>query len=504
MNRSNSSTIVYGELLKMNVNIACLDEKAEPVINNYSSHRNRIYSEFLARINQGEIISTETDDVSENLTKLHDKGLLYFEPNVKDIDVIDVNYAPSGIAGETLSGGIDLWPEYINKQLIKSIRTSSGALFDLLSEERKSTLEVFITDWSSCIGACAVVVHNMHPYIRQLKISAEYRKHKTYFTGEFLRHPLTGDLLPLWVAEWVKPQFGTGAVMVNPAHNQIDLEFARSIGLPIRFALIPSENSDLSGAWPVAPVIKTGMAVRTGLFDGKSSNEVQSETFDILCERGLAKKHIDKRLPAFVIAQLVKNDSGDWLWDPKSGSIFSKKGHGNYEDFISVSLKEEPVLAAATSIKDAKLLIMGAREQKSLGVNITALLFDLLGSINFPLVKVVESAEYNGNRKFDDVMTLAILVGEDYHTRLAIRKPLLEKVEGFIDAVKSISQTRCLKDDGELLPESVILAINNSDPVSIFRSLHKWQKTILKSDKSVNEFEYKNAISKILCPNIII
>ncbi|KIZ14371.1 hypothetical protein SNA_35320 [Streptomyces natalensis ATCC 27448] len=74
--------------------------------------------------------------------------------------------------------------------------------------------------------------------------------HTSAFTGRYCRHPLTGDLLPVWTASWVAPEFGTGAVLVNPGHDATDLAFAREVGLPVRFALLPAGREEAPEHWP--------------------------------------------------------------------------------------------------------------------------------------------------------------------------------------------------------------------------------------------------------------
>ena len=58
-------------------------------------------------------------------------------------------------------------------------------------------------------------------------------------TGAYCRHPLTGERLPIWVANFVLMDYGTGAVMAVPAHDQRDFEFARTYGLPMRVVVQP-------------------------------------------------------------------------------------------------------------------------------------------------------------------------------------------------------------------------------------------------------------------------
>src|SRR5262249_31995064 len=156
-------------------------------------------------------------------------------------------------------------------------------------------------------AACAVAVHRHHPFAR-----ASRRAEPVHFTGRHVRHPLTGDLLPVWVADWVRPEFGTGAVLVNPAHDATDLEFARRIGLPIRFALAP-EGSDAPRSWPAPPVIRTGVAVRTGSFDGLTPGEAVNAYFGRIGEAGLGWRHTDHHLEERSLGTLVPDEGGSMV-----------------------------------------------------------------------------------------------------------------------------------------------------------------------------------------------
>ena len=61
------------------------------------------------------------------------------------------------------------------------------------------------------------------------------------FTGRYAVHPLTGDLIPIWTANYVLAEYGTGAIMAVPAHDERDYEFAVKYGLPIREVIKPRE-----------------------------------------------------------------------------------------------------------------------------------------------------------------------------------------------------------------------------------------------------------------------
>ena len=186
----------------------------------------------------------------------------------------------------------------VSDKLSTVIRTSQGAIFKFMPENPKDCIvEVFITDWSPCPAACAVAVHRDHPFVAQAEYLGE-----NFFSGKYVRHPLTGDLLPVWVANWVKPEFGTGAVLVNPAHDRVDLGFGRTVGLPIRFALVPHNFDGSPNTWPLPPVIKTGVTIKTGFYDGHSHYDAMEEYFKKLQSYDLAERYNDIQVGSRIIS----------------------------------------------------------------------------------------------------------------------------------------------------------------------------------------------------------
>ena len=85
-------------------------------------------------------------------------------------------------------------------------------------------------------------------------------------TGLFAIHPLTGEKLPIWVANFVLMHYGTGAVMAVPAHDQRDFEFAQKYGLPIKQVIAPlaDEEIDLTKQ----AFVEHGKLVNSAEFDG--------------------------------------------------------------------------------------------------------------------------------------------------------------------------------------------------------------------------------------------
>lgn len=216
---------------------------------------------------------------------------------------LPVAYHPSTKACLTVAndqGGAG-WPARVHDKHRKTLALREGALFRFLVEGTNEVLEAFITDWSPFPAACALAVYPGHPTAGATQSNA--------FTGKFVRHPLTGDLLPVWTAGWVQPEFGSGVVIVNPAHSAIDLDFARKLGLPIRFALLPDDLTP--GTWPVPPVLKTGRATRSLVADGLPSVEAAAVYLEKLIAGGHARRHSHVNASPIPVGRFHPDPGGD-------------------------------------------------------------------------------------------------------------------------------------------------------------------------------------------------
>src|SRR5690606_21284066 len=89
---------------------------------------------------------------------------------------------------------------------------------------------------------------------------------KGIFTGLFATHPISGQKVPVWIANCVLMGYGTGAVMAVPAHDQRDWEFAQKYGLPIKQVIAPADGSDID--LTAAALTEKGTLINSGEFDG--------------------------------------------------------------------------------------------------------------------------------------------------------------------------------------------------------------------------------------------
>ena len=296
--------------------------------------RAEVVAQYLARKKESTLADMDFGSSLNLLNRLYRANRLWLKSRTMENGIeIDIYYTPSSKAIEIINEGESPWSGVLENKVRKMMRTSYGIILKFISEDQKVSVDVFTTDWSPCPAACALALHRLHPFLvncTDLPLTG------SHFTGKYVRHPLTGDLLPVWTADWVRGDYGTGAVLVNPAHSQADLEFGREVGLPIKFSLLPDCASDDPKSWPQPPVSKTGSVVRSGRFDELKWDEAQAAFFNVLQARSLAKEVVDKSLDSMSIATVQLSDTGslgllvgdsilDAPYDPASRRVASPR-----------------------------------------------------------------------------------------------------------------------------------------------------------------------------------
>ena len=202
------------------------------------------------------------------------------------------------------------WPPQVLQMQRNWIGRSHGAevLFSIDGEEE--ALAVFTTRVDTLMGVTYMALAPAHPLVQKMvhkdKTLNDFVKHCMQGTEEtkrdkhgcptglVARHPLTQEALPVWVANFVLMEYGSGAVMAVPAHDQRDWEFARAYDLPICpvIAPDPGEMPDLeSGAY-----VDAGVLVNSGDFDGLDSETAKGAITDVLVEQGRGESVVRYRL----------------------------------------------------------------------------------------------------------------------------------------------------------------------------------------------------------------
>lgn len=184
--------------------------------------------------------------------------------------------------------GLD-WPQSIIDMQVNWIGKSGGSKVKFDIENKDYDVEVFTTRTDTIYGVTALMIAPEHPKVEDLTLEenkdsvqkyiehiqgksdlerTELNKEKTgVFTGSYAINPLSGEKLPIWVADYVLGFYGTGAVMFVPAHDERDYGFAKKFDLPIK-EVIKTDSKEL-------PTTEYGKLVNSGEFDGLSSNEAK-------------------------------------------------------------------------------------------------------------------------------------------------------------------------------------------------------------------------------------
>lgn len=196
------------------------------------------------------------------------------------------------------------WPEFIKEMQRNWIGKSEGALVKFDVENKGFDLETFTTRVDTLFGVTAVVVAPEHPklaelvtqdqkeavesYIKAVQSKSdlertELNKEKTgIFTGSFVLNPINGEKIPVWVADYVLGFYGTGAVMMVPAHDVRDFEFAQKFDIPV-IEVIKSPNSTDTNDTKLPYIVK-GVLLNSGEFDGQDSEAAKKTITDYLIQ----------------------------------------------------------------------------------------------------------------------------------------------------------------------------------------------------------------------------
>jgi leucyl-tRNA synthetase len=199
---------------------------------------------------------------------------------------------------EELAGG---WPDRVLVMQQNWIGKSRGARarFDVVGMEGPG-LEVFTTRIDTIYGVSAIVVAAGHPRMEKLlgdvpgragmetQIRAMRQKSVKaadiataekvgFFTGRFALNPFSGQRVPIWVANFVVAEYGTGAVMCVPAHDQRDFEFAEKYDLPVKVVVQPADGSPLRADRMSEASTVHGRLVESGPYTGLTSEQAMEK-----------------------------------------------------------------------------------------------------------------------------------------------------------------------------------------------------------------------------------
>ncbi|HEX7125366.1 MAG TPA: leucine--tRNA ligase [Thermodesulfobacteriota bacterium] len=211
------------------------------------------------------------------------------------------------------------WPERVVTMQRNWIGKSVGAEIEFDVEGAAEPIRVFTTRPDTLGGATFMSLAPEHPRVaelakqggreaevtafvekvrRQEKIrrTAEDQEKEGVFTGAYCVNPLNGRRMPIWVANFVLMDYGTGAVMAVPTGDQRDFEFARKYGLPMVLSVTPKGEPPLDPARMTEAYTAPGVLVNSGPFDGMDSEPAKDAIAEWLASHGKGRKTVSYRL----------------------------------------------------------------------------------------------------------------------------------------------------------------------------------------------------------------
>ncbi|MFO7576421.1 MAG: leucine--tRNA ligase [Pelovirga sp.] len=209
------------------------------------------------------------------------------------------------------------WPERVLAMQRNWIGKSFGCEISFPLRDQPQHIKVFTTRPDTLCGATFMSLAPEHPLVSDLvtaaqqdevaaflaevgrqeksdRLSGDVEK-KGVFTGSWCVNPLTGQELPVYLANFVLMDYGTGAVMAVPAHDQRDFEFARTYGLPV--TLVIAATGEVVASQPLSEAYTgPGVLVNSGAFDGLDNETAKERIADALSARGAGQQTVNYRL----------------------------------------------------------------------------------------------------------------------------------------------------------------------------------------------------------------
>ncbi len=165
------------------------------------------------------------------------------------------------------------------------VAADADLALELVTEDRRAELE----EYRTALGS-----------VSDIERQSADRERTGVFLGRYAIHPLTGEKLPLWASDYVLADYGTGAVMGVPAHDQRDLEFARAMELPVK-VVVETEEEDPAVSGVAAA--GEGTLVNSPAWDGLGKEQAIDKAIEVLGEKGLGEAKVNYRLRDWLLSR---------------------------------------------------------------------------------------------------------------------------------------------------------------------------------------------------------
>jgi leucyl-tRNA synthetase len=260
------------------------------------------------------------------------------------------------------------WPERVTSMQKNWIGKSEGASILFQIDGQPDSLEVFTTRSDTLFGVTYVVVAPDHALMPKLvnaqtkaaveafaadmeRKAAQQKKDEEpekegVFTGAYAIHPFTGAKVPVWAANFVVSDYGTGAVMSVPAHDQRDFEFAKKYGLPVKPVIAPKDGKLAAASELAAAFTEDGVMQESGEFSGLPSDQGRKKVAESLKAKG-------KGGPAVTYRQRDWGFSRQRYWGTPIPIVYCEKCDPAHE---GIGVPESQLPVALPDIDVAKVL----------------------------------------------------------------------------------------------------------------------------------------------------
>ncbi|ATC94094.1 leucine--tRNA ligase [Pseudoalteromonas tunicata] len=259
---------------------------------------------------------------------------------------------------------LEHWPEQVKTMQRNWIGRSEGLEVEFKRADNDETFRVYTTRPDTIMGVTYVAVAAGHPIaLEAAKLSGaveafvnECKTNKVaeadmatmdkkgIATGFFAIHPLTGEQVPIWVANFVLMHYGSGAVMAVPAHDQRDFEFATGYGLEIKQVIAPVAGSEQVADIANEAFTEKGILVNSGQFDGLDFDGAFNAIADILTANNQGERKVNFRLRDWGVSRQRYWGSPIPMLNKEDGTELAAPA-----EMLPVRLPEDVVMNGVTS-----------------------------------------------------------------------------------------------------------------------------------------------------------
>lgn len=217
------------------------------------------------------------------------------------------------------------WPNKVKTMQVNWIGKSQGALIKFKTEGSKSSIDVFTTRPDTLYGATYMVLAPEHPLVRSITTPEQKSKVADYvrkterktelerkedekdktgvFTGAYAINPVNDEKIPIWIADFVLAQYGTGAVFAD-ACDERDFEFAKKFNIPLKPTVIPEDKIEAQRVKNLEYAYTgEGTLINSGIYSGMSTSEAREKIVADLAKEGAAKEQTNYRLRDWLISR---------------------------------------------------------------------------------------------------------------------------------------------------------------------------------------------------------